>query len=51
MGACSDVGEEERGAVSGAGCSGVEVPFYRGRGRARGDDIGGHRRRNERCCE
>jgi hypothetical protein len=30
-GACSDVGEEERGAVSGVGCSGVEVPFYSGR--------------------
>jgi hypothetical protein len=26
------VGEEERGAVSGAGCSGAEVPFYRGGG-------------------
>jgi hypothetical protein len=32
MGACSDVIEEERGVVSGSGCSGAEVPFYRGRG-------------------
>jgi hypothetical protein len=31
-GACPDVGEEERGAVSGAGCSGAEVPFYKGWG-------------------
>jgi hypothetical protein len=46
-GACSDVGEEERGAVSGAGCSGAEVPFYSGQGRAPGDDNGRHRRRNE----
>jgi hypothetical protein len=26
-GVCSDVGEEERGMVSGAGCSGAEVPL------------------------
>jgi hypothetical protein len=44
-GACSNVGEE-RGAVSGLGCSGVEVPFYRVRGRAPGDDNGRHQRRN-----
>jgi hypothetical protein len=27
VGLCSDVGEEERGMVSGAGCSGAEVPL------------------------
>jgi hypothetical protein len=27
VGVCSDVGEEERGMVSGAGCSEVEVPL------------------------
>jgi hypothetical protein len=27
VGVCSDVGEEERGMVSGAGCSGAEVPL------------------------
>jgi hypothetical protein len=42
VGACSTVGEEERRVVSGAGCSGVEVPFDRGWGRAPGDDNGGH---------
>jgi hypothetical protein len=47
-GACFDVGEEERGVVSGAGCSGVEMPFYRGWGRAPGNDNGRHRRRNGR---
>jgi hypothetical protein len=39
-GACSDVGEEERGAVSGAGCFRAEVPFYRGRSRAPSDNNG-----------
>jgi hypothetical protein len=48
VGVCSDVGEEERGMVSGAGCSMVEVPFYRGQGRVPGDDNGRHRRRNRR---
>jgi hypothetical protein len=43
-GACSNVGEEERGVVSGAGCSGAEVPFYRDRGRAPDHDNGQHRR-------
>jgi hypothetical protein len=41
---CSNGGEEERGAVSGSGCSGAEVPFYRGRGGRRVTimaDIGG----------
>jgi hypothetical protein len=51
MGVCSDVGEEERGAVIGAGCSRAEVPFYRGRGRALGDDNGRHWRRNGRRRE
>jgi hypothetical protein len=51
MGACSNVAEEERGVVSGAGCSGPEVPFYRGRGRVPSDDNGLHRRRNRRRCE
>jgi hypothetical protein len=50
-GACSDVGEEERGAVSGEGYSRVEVPFYRGRGRAPGDVSGRHQRRNGRRRE
>jgi hypothetical protein len=36
---CSDLGEG-RGAMSGAGCYRPEVPFYRGRGRASGDDNG-----------
>jgi hypothetical protein len=27
VGVCSDVGEEERGTVSGAGCSRAEVPL------------------------
>jgi hypothetical protein len=27
VGVCSDVGEEERGIVSGVGCSGAEVPI------------------------
>jgi hypothetical protein len=49
--ACSNVGEEERGAVSGAGCSRAEVPFYMGRGRVLGDDNGRHRRRNGRRRE
>jgi hypothetical protein len=30
VGLCSDVGEEERGAVSSAGCSGVKVPLLYG---------------------
>jgi hypothetical protein len=38
-GMCSDLGEG-RGAMSGAGCYRPEVPFYRGRGRASGDDNG-----------
>jgi hypothetical protein len=37
-GACSDVGEEERGAVSGAGCSGWRCPFI-GAGGGRGVTI------------
>jgi hypothetical protein len=48
VGLCSDVGEKERGVVSGAGCSGVEVPFYRSPGRVPGGDNGRHRRRNGR---
>jgi hypothetical protein len=51
VGACSDVGEEEIGAVSGAGCSRAEVPFYRGQGWASGDDNGRHQRRNGRRRE
>jgi hypothetical protein len=51
VGACYDVGEEERGAVSGGGCSVVEVPFYRGRGRAPGDDNDRCQRRNGRRRE
>jgi hypothetical protein len=47
----SDVGEEDRGAVSGAGFSGAEVPFYKGWGRAPGDDNGWHQRRNGRRHE
>jgi hypothetical protein len=45
------VGEEERGMVSGAGCSGAEVPFYRGSGRVSGGDNGQHRGRNGRRHE
>jgi hypothetical protein len=41
-GACSDVGEEERGVVSAAGCSWVEVPFDRSWGRASSNDNGWH---------
>jgi hypothetical protein len=51
VGVSSNVGEEERGMVSGAGCSGAEVPFYRGQGRVPSDDDGRHQRRNERWRE
>jgi hypothetical protein len=50
-GVCSDVGEEERGMVSGAGCSGWRFPFYRGSERLSGGDNGRHRGRNGRRCE
>jgi hypothetical protein len=33
--------------VSGAGCSGAEVPFYRGSGRVSSGDNGQHRGRNK----
>jgi hypothetical protein len=39
VGVCSGVGEEERGTVSGAGCSGAEVPLLQGPGEGAGATI------------